>query len=279
VARDRTVFTVGQEMADAYQAVTDHVHIHFPCLVGEAQMAELSASRPQPEPNRLLCVGRLSAEKGYPYLLEALAQLKSQGIICFLDFVGSGPLEETLKAQTAALGLTDTVTFKGYVPYGPDLFALYQRAMALVVPSLSEGFPQVIAEALCAGLPTIASAVGGIPGLLTHLETAILVPPADVSALVEAVKLVLETPEVRERLRTNGRALMHVNTLEAQRDRMVRVIQDEILSKQQPAYRSALADYPDGLPPAQPTVVAVVPVYNEISHIKSVVDGLLTQDY
>jgi succinoglycan biosynthesis protein ExoA len=162
------------------------------------------------------------------------------------------------------------------VAYGPELFAFYQRATALVVPSLSEGFPQVIAEALCAGLPTVASAVGGIPAFLTHLETAMLVPPADTLALAETIEQVLNSSDLQERLRHNGRALMHGNTLEAQR---LHVIQIKVLSERRHSYRSALADYPDGSPPAQPTVSAVVPVYNEIAYIESVVDALLVQDY
>jgi len=279
LARGRTVFAVGREIAKAYRSVTEQVHEHFPCLIGEAQMAAFSTMPIEPEPDRLLCVGRLSPEKGYHHLLTALAMLKARGIACSLDIVGSGPQYHALKAQAATLGLEDRVTFHGYVAYGPQLFALYQRASALIVPSLSEGFPQVIAEALCVGLPTIATAVGGIPAFLTHLETATLVPPADTHALAEAIEQLLNSPDLRARLRHNGRALMRNHTLEAQRDRMIRVIQHKVLAERQHPYRSALADYPGGAPPTQPTVSAVVPVYNEITHIRSVVDALLVQDY
>jgi cellulose synthase/poly-beta-1,6-N-acetylglucosamine synthase-like glycosyltransferase len=168
--------------------------------------------------------------------------------------------------------------FHGYVAYGPELFALYQKAMALVVPSLSEGFPQVINEALSVGLPTIVSAVGGIPAFLTHQETAMLVPPADVLALAEAIEQVLNSPDLRKRLGHNGRALMRGNTLEAQRERMVQAIKNEVLSEGRHRYHSALADYPGGSPPAQPSVSAVIPVHNEIAYIGSVVGGLLAQD-
>jgi glycosyltransferase involved in cell wall biosynthesis len=229
LARGRTVFAVGQEMMQAYRAVTDRVHIHFPCLVEERQMTVFSNMPIEPEPGHLLCVGRLSPEKGYQYLLAALAKLKARGVVCFLEIVGSGPLYHTLKAQTAALGLEKEVTFHGYVAYGPELFTLYQKATALVVPSLSEGFPQVINEALCVGLPTIASTVGGIPAFLTHLETAVLVPSADILALAEAIERVLKSPDLRENLRDNGRALMRDNTLEIQRERMVQTVRNEVL--------------------------------------------------
>jgi len=280
LARGRTVFAVGQEMVEAYRAVTNRVHVHFPCLVSEAQMSACSTIvSVDREAGRLLCVGRLTPEKGHHYLLAALAQLKLRGVQCFLDVVGSGPLYNTLKAQTTVLGLEDMVTFHGYVAYGPELFALYRRATALVVPSLSEGFPQVINEALCIGLPTVASAVGGIPAFLTHLETAMLVPPANIQALAEAIEQLVRSPELQERLRRNGLALMHDNTLEVQRDRMVQIIKTEVLSRRETHYRSALEDYPDGALPAQPTVSAVIPVYNEIAYITSVADMLLAQDY
>jgi glycosyltransferase involved in cell wall biosynthesis len=279
LAMGRTVFAVGQEMAKTYGAVTDRVHTHFPCLVSEAQMAASSAMPAEPETDHLLCVGRLSREKGYHHLLDALARLKARGVACSLDVVGSGPQCDALKAQTAALGLEGEVTFHGYVAYGPELFALYHRATALVVPSLSEGFPQVISEALCVGLPIVVSAVGGIPAFLTHMETAVLVPPADILALTDAIEQVLNSPDLRENLRRNGRALMCDNTLEAQRERMMQVIQQEILSERRHTFRSALADYPGGSPPAQPTVSAVVPMYNEVAHIRSVVEALLAQDY
>jgi glycosyltransferase involved in cell wall biosynthesis len=126
------------------------------------------------------------------------------------------------------LGLSDTVTFHGFVSYGPALFELYRQAGALVLPSFTEGFPQVINESLCIGLPTIATAVGGIPLFLTDEETAMLVPPGDVAALAGAIEQVVRRPELRERLRSNGRKLMVDNTLEANRERMIGVLHAEV---------------------------------------------------
>jgi len=230
LARGRTVFTVGQEMARAYGKVTRHVHDHFACLVSQAQLATFAAMLPRSELGHLLCVGRLSSEKGHRYLFAALARLKARGIACSLDIVGSGREEAELRAEVATLGLDKNIVFHSYVPYGPKLFAFYQRATALVVPSLSgEGFPQVINEALCIGVPTIASTVGGIPAFLKHNETAVLVPPADVPALARAVEQILSRPDLRERLRRNGQALMRDNSLEANRDRMMQVIRNEVL--------------------------------------------------
>ena len=171
-------------------------------------------------PGRLLCVGRLSGEKGHCYLLRALAEVNRRDMQCALDVVGTGPLENQLRAEAAALGLRDKVRFLGQVPFGPELFSVYQSACALVVPSLTEGVPQVILEGLSIGLPVIASAVGGILAFLTHGQTGLLVPPRDVPALAGALVQVLSDPACAS-AGANGR-LDAGHTLEAQRDRMVK---------------------------------------------------------
>ncbi|MFN8486154.1 MAG: glycosyltransferase family 4 protein [Caldilineaceae bacterium] len=233
LARGRTVFAVGQEMTAVYRTVTNHAHNHFACLIDEAQMAILAQATPQPQAKRLLFVGRLSAEKGLFYLLAALAQLKAAGKCYPLDLVGSGPLESALKTRVAELGLADQVKFHGYVAYGAGLLQFYQKATALLAPSLSgEGFPQVINEALAVGLPVIATRVGGIPAFLTHGETGLLLPPADAPALARAIEQMMTDPGLRCRLCENGRILMQANTLEANRDQIINILKAEVLPRQ-----------------------------------------------
>jgi glycosyltransferase involved in cell wall biosynthesis len=230
LARGRTVFTVGEEMAAAYRKVTDRVHPHFASLITDEQLATFAATPPQPEPDQLLFVGRLSAEKGLSFLLEALAQLCKAGHPYRLDIVGGGPYEQTLRAQVAALGLEQQVRLCGYVAYGEALLQHYQGATVVVVPSLSgEGFPQVINEALAVGVPVITTPVGGIPAFLRHGETALLVRPADVSALASAIGQVMGDAALRQHLRNQGQALMRGHTLEANRDRILNVLETEVL--------------------------------------------------
>lgn len=229
LVRGRTVFTVGHEMAAEYRRSTDRVHEHFPCLVTDEQFHKFSAMPAYGDPSRLLCVARLAPEKGIGILLEALALLKARQLVCHLDIAGAGPLEQKLKDKAAELGLSDQVTFHGYVPYGPALFDLYRQAGTLVLSSLTEGFPQVINEALCVGLPTVATTVGGIPAFLKHGETALLVAPSDVQALAAAIDRIVRDDELRVRLRRNGRALMAENTLEANRARVLRILSEEVV--------------------------------------------------
>jgi len=230
LARGRTVFTVGMEMAREYARFSKRVHNHFPCLVNDAQFRQLSQICAGGDPRRLLCVCRLAPEKGHDKLLQAMQILCARGVDCHLDVAGSGLLGDALKARVHELGIAHMVTFHGYVPYGPQLFALYQNAGVFVLPSFTEGFPQVINESLCIGLPTIATAVGGIPAFLSDGETAILVPPGDVRALADAIERLVVEAEMRRRLSLNGQELMSRNTLEANRSRVLGVIRDEVLS-------------------------------------------------
>ncbi len=230
LARGRTVFAVGKDLAAQYREHAKRVYSHFPCLVDEALFHALSVSRRDADARRLLCVGRLSPEKGYVFLFEALGALKQKGLVCHVDMLGDGPLREDLQGVVDALGLGSQVTFHGYVPYGPALFEWYKRSGALLLPSLTEGFPQVVNEALCSGLPVVASSVGGIPHFLTDDETALLVPPGDVAALAQAIERIVTDAPLRARLSMRGRALMAGNTLEANRALIKGVIRDEIHS-------------------------------------------------
>ncbi|MFN3670479.1 MAG: glycosyltransferase [Bosea sp. (in: a-proteobacteria)] len=228
MARGRTVFTVGREMAESYGQFGRQVHNHFPCLVDRAQFDMFSKMSAGSDPTRLINVCRLAPEKGHRFLFEAMARLKQQGLYCHLDVVGVGAMDQELRELASALGIALQVTLHGYVPYGRPLFALYEQAGAMVLSSTTEGFPQVINESLSIGLPTVATTVGGIPSFLTDGETAMLVPPRDVPSLACAIEKVVQAPQLRERLRRNGRALMQDNTLEANRARILGGLNDAI---------------------------------------------------
>ena len=230
LARNHTVFVMGQEMMRAYQAVTARTHMQFPSLITQAQLQEFASMPRRPAMNRLLCVGRLSPEKGHRYLLAALAELRARGLSCTLDVIGSGPLQATLQSEAVSLGVNEHVKFHGYVPFGPTLFGFYQNAAAVVVPSLSEGLPQVIAEALAIGVPTVATTVGGIPSFLTHGKNAILVPPADSQALADALGRLLLSADLQTQLGCRGQSLMRAFTMEFERENMAQIIHSEILT-------------------------------------------------
>lgn len=228
LAQGRAVLAVGGEMAREYTTVSDRVHSFMPCLIDDEQFRAFSRNSIKEDGRRLICVGRLSPEKGHKFLLEALSTLRDRGLVCHLDLVGSGPVDDALRNQARRLGIESMVSFRGFVGYGPELFNLYKRAGIAVICSLTEGFPQVINEALSIGLPTIATRVGGIPDFLADGKTALLVPPGDAHSLASAIDKLARNKHLRGQLSRNGRKLMSLNTFEAQRDRILKVVRDEI---------------------------------------------------
>jgi glycosyltransferase involved in cell wall biosynthesis len=229
IARKRTVLAVGAELAEKYAPYADRVENHFACLVDDAQFDMFSRMTVCGDPQRLISVGRLSHVKGHRFLFQAMAELRKRGVVCHLDLVGTGPLEAELRNKATTLGLQSQIAFHGYVPYGPQLFELYRRAGAFVLNSSTEGFPQVINEALAMGLPTVATAVGGLPSFLTDGETALLVPPNDPQLFAAAIERLVHDDVLRERLRRNGRELMRHNTLEVNRRHLLEILQNEIV--------------------------------------------------
>jgi glycosyltransferase involved in cell wall biosynthesis len=126
-------------------------------------------------------VGRLSREKGADVLLEALARI-DHDLRCVV--VGDGPERGALEAQAAALGLSARVRFAGAMD---DAAALMPAFDAFALSSRTEGSPVALLEAVAAGIPLAAAAVGGVPDLLRPSE-ALLVPPEDPAALAAALR-------------------------------------------------------------------------------------------
>ena len=171
---------------------------------------EARAPRPlpgDPAPGRplVLAAGRLAAQKGFGTLLDAAARWHDLEPGPLLVIAGEGPLEAELKARAATLGLD--ARFPGH---RDDMPALLDTAAVFVLPSVWEGQPLILQEALRAGVPVVATRVGGTPGL-TGEDAALLVPPGDAARLAEAVRAVLTDPALALRLRRaaadRGRAL------------------------------------------------------------------------
>lgn len=153
----------------------------------------------------LLVVGRLSHEKGHADLLDAVHILRQRTKERFhVVFVGDGPEEEGLKAARAKLGLEDVVTLAGLQH---DVRPYYAVATAVVMPSHSEGSPNVLLESMAAGVPVVATRVGGIPEIVSDGKTALLVESRDPEAMARAIQRALEDPALRKNLVENARRL------------------------------------------------------------------------
>ena len=147
-------------------------------------LAGQPARRDDDGPIRLGCAARLSPEKNLPQLLLAIAECRARGRRVHLAIHGEGPLRGELERLVARLGLGDRVTLPGA---NDRLEAWYPTLDAFVLPSLTEGMPMTVLEALACGCPVVASAVGAIPELLAGVPGCRTVPAGDQEALVEAL--------------------------------------------------------------------------------------------
>lgn len=151
----------------------------------------------------LLCVARLTEQKGHAVLLDALALLPThvaRDMLCLV--AGDGPLRTALAAQAETLGLGARLRFLGARDDVPDLMA---AADLLVLPSLFEGLPLVAIEAMAAGLPVVATRIGGTDEAIIHGETGWLADPGDPRALAAAIAVALEDPEALAQAGAAGR--------------------------------------------------------------------------
>lgn len=208
----QAVIAVGHQVAEAYRARLGHQKLvvipnavaPIPALPAAERLAlrhSLSGSTTRPV---VLAVGRLSQQKGFADLLEAFAQVHAHFPEAFLAIAGAGELQGELNARLEQLGLTGHARLLGG---RGDVPQLLRASDIFVSSSLWEGLPVAVLEAMAAGLPIVATAVGEVP--LTVVDgTGLLVPAAQPPELAAALKTLLADPAQREAM---GRAaLTHV---------------------------------------------------------------------
>jgi glycosyltransferase involved in cell wall biosynthesis len=166
---------------------------------------------------RLLSVGRLDAEKNPLILADILAALLAEENRWRLIVCGEGPMEEELSARLEELGVADHAELRGYVPNDQGLREAYRQSHAFLHVSWTEGRPQVLLEALAAGLPIVATDVGGVGEALG--AAALHISPGDPIPAVAALKAIANDGELREALILAGHAyaLDHTAELESQK--------------------------------------------------------------
>lgn len=181
---------IGAELA-ALGPVTEAV----PMGVDVEQVrAEVGPRRP--EPGRVLFVGRLVEKKGVNVLLDAAARVPAARVVV----AGDGPIGADLRAQAQALGIADRVDFLGQCTRA-EVMAQFQRAAVVALPSQvgaggdQDGVPVVLAEAVAAGVPVIASDLGGLGEHVVDGESGLLVTPGSVAELTEALARLVDKPD------------------------------------------------------------------------------------
>lgn len=161
---------------------------------------------PIPDQPRLVCVGRLTEQKGHLLLVEAAGRLAAESLPFKLVLVGDGPLRSEIETLMAQYGLQDRVEIMGWAS-SREVQQQLLASRGLVLPSFAEGLPVVIMEALALSRPVISTYVAGIPELVEPNTCGWLVPPGSVESLTEAMRAALQAPV--ETLEQMGRAGAH----------------------------------------------------------------------
>lgn len=222
-ATDDAFLALKVENARFVVTVSDYNRQHLTELVGISSASKIhrlyngiDLSRFQPgfderEPGLILAIGRLIEKKGFHHLIDACAQLSSAGMPFRCVIVGEGPNEAALTRQIAERELENQVTLIGAQPE-EQILELMQQASMMVLPCVvsasgdRDGLPTVLLEALAAGLPAISTDVAGIPEIIEHRSSGLLVQPEDPASLADAMTELLTSPELSLTLARGGRA-------------------------------------------------------------------------
>lgn len=174
------------------------------CGVDPAALPEARTETGAGNQVELICVGRLSPEKGHAGLLAATGRLLRKGLPIRLTLVGEGPERESLEALTRELDLGDRLAFAGRLDEAATLKAI-ARSDILVLASFMEGLPIVLMEAMALGVPVVASRVAGIPELVDDDKSGLLFDPANWAGLEHAIERLCRDAELRDALASEGR--------------------------------------------------------------------------
>jgi glycosyltransferase involved in cell wall biosynthesis len=220
LARRLPVVVVGPDLANRYARSPRLLELAV-SLVAAADVVDPDAALAAVEstPRTLLSVGRLDREKNPLLLVDAIAALHAQDPTWRLVIVGDGPMRAEVEARVALLGVQAAVDVRGYVPVDDGLPELYRSADAFLHVSWTEGVPQVLFEAFAAGLPVVATDVGGVAQAAG--DAAVLVAAGDVEAIVAAVDRVAGDASLRRELVHAALERVHAHTLEAETQRLV----------------------------------------------------------
>jgi glycosyltransferase involved in cell wall biosynthesis len=213
VMRRTFSFVNGRLPYERARGVTDRVALVISSTLAPSDLTRRSSAVLH-NPVRLLYVGYLKHMKGLTYLIDALRILRSQGADAELHLLGAGPEEHALRRAARGAGLSERVTFHGYVPMGAELNRRYDEADIFVFPSLSEGSPRVVLEALAHGLPVVSTSVGSVPDLIRDGQSGLIVPLRDAGALARAIRRFIDDAALRARCAAAAYDIAAAHTVE-----------------------------------------------------------------
>jgi glycosyltransferase involved in cell wall biosynthesis len=166
------------------------------------------------QPPLVVAAGRLIEKKGFDTLIRACSVLRQRGVHFRCRIFGTGSLEGRLRRQIAAAGLGAEIEMPGWRS-NAELLETFASASVFAMPSRisdggdRDGIPNVVLEAMSVGLPVVASEVSGIPEVVDHGKTGVLIPPDDAAALADALARILADPGTAARMGAAGRERIH----------------------------------------------------------------------
>lgn len=159
---------------------------------------------------RVLSVGRLVEKKGFDIMIEAARILRERGVRCSFEIGGNGPLEDALRGLIGE-DLRDMFTMSGEAILQEALPQFLREGDVFVQPCVwssdndVDGTPRTLMEAMATGMPSVSTRLAGIPDIIEHGESGLLVEPGDAAALADAVQAIVEDPDLASRLSEGGR--------------------------------------------------------------------------
>jgi glycosyltransferase involved in cell wall biosynthesis len=225
LARRCPVVVVGPELGRAY-ARARRLLVLSVSLVREADVVSLpdALSRRYEGELRVISVGRLEREKNPLMLADVLAAARERSERWRLIVCGEGPMREELEERLRALRVSDAAELLGYLPVHGGLLEAYRNSHVLLHVSWTEGLPQVLFEAFAAGLPVLATAVGGVAEAAG--DSALLMPAGDVEAAVDGLERLASDGALRERLVESGLDRARRATMESETERVVQFLSE-----------------------------------------------------
>lgn len=184
----------------------------------------------KPEEKLLIFVGGFRPVKGIRYLITALKMLQQQGQPVKLVLVGRGRGEKDLRRYVQQLDLVNSVIFTGQIP-NENIPQFMAAADVFVLPSLSEGLPNVVLEAMASGLPIIATKVGGLPEIIEEGRNGFLVEPKNPKQIVEKILSIFGNDELRNSISANNREKIKEYSWDSVVDRLEKVYQEVTAKK------------------------------------------------
>lgn len=229
------VMVVGSKLYDLYAKYTKDIYCISPSMISKQDIDEsITYLRTKPDIQdrdvELIFVGRVEPEKGISYLFEALRRLNNQSQKKYkLTLIGAAhPRGRETKWKAEAfhnlareLGIEQFINWIGYVPFGRELFNLYRKADFFILPSLSEGIPKVLYEAMAAGLPIITTSIGGIPDIIKNEKNGLLILSGSTDSIIRALQRLLNDRALSKSLIEGGFQSAEEHTMERARDQMM----------------------------------------------------------